>query len=180
MNTTRSTIEALLLVANRPLTKKELTKLTSGSVEEISGALAEIREHFEQVGGGIRLVENSEKYTLSTAPETAGVVGEFVKAETVGDLTRPQLETLTIIAYRGPVAKSELDSIRGVSSGMVIRNLLIRGLIEEREVKGALEAHYEVTVPFLQHLGVVRTEDLPEYNKLNTDERLEEVLETTS
>ena len=85
-----------------------------------------------------------------------------------GELTRPQLETLTVIAYKSPITKSEIEQIRGINCTMILRNLLMRGLIIEEE--GTLESVYTVSLETLSLLGITKVEDLPDYQKLHDEE----------
>jgi segregation and condensation protein B len=98
-----------------------------------------------------------------------------VKDETTGELTRPQLETLTVIAYRGPVSKAELEQIRGVNCTMILRNLMMRGLINEQTENGV--AQYAVAMEFMSFLGAASAAELPDYEMLRRDKRIEDILE---
>jgi len=69
---------------------------------------------------------------MTTAKESSEIVEKFLKEELTGEMTRPQLETLTIIAYRGPMTKMEIEQIRGVNCSLILRNLLMRGLVEAK------------------------------------------------
>ena len=113
---------------------------------------------------------------MGTAGENAKVVADFVKEEFSGELTRPQLETLTVIAYRGPISKYELEIIRGVNCSLILRNLSIRGLIEEDYDQKKKEMRYRVSIDFFRHLGIQRVEGLPDYDTLHTHEVIETVL----
>ena len=80
-----------------------------------------------------------------------------------------------MIAYKGPVTKPEIEQIRGVNCSLILRNLLLRGLIEETGSVGG-EARYSITIPFLQYLGVSSVKELPDYEGLNAHETLKAVL----
>ena len=84
------------------------------------------------------------------------------------------MEALTIIAYRGPIAKGDLDKIRGVNCALILRNLLLRGLIESKEVKG--EDYYQVSLDFIKFLGVSDVSQLPDYQRLHNEVTVEQVL----
>ena len=114
-----------------------------------------------------------------TAPTTTAVAQEFVKEEMTGELTKPSLETLTVIAYRGPVSKPELELIRGVNCSLILRNLLIRGLIEEISDKQR-GRRYQITMDFLKFLGVSSPSELPKYQELNAAEMLQQLLAATT
>jgi segregation and condensation protein B len=125
------------------------------------------------------LIKNNGQYQITTAAENAPLVQEFLKDETTGELSQPSLEALTIIAYRGPIAKLELDRIRGVNCALIIRNLLLRGLIEEKHDKIKDEYYYTVTHDFIRFLGLTAVTDLPDYDKLHQAETLAPVLTAT-
>jgi len=76
------------------------------------------------------------------------------------------LETLSVIAYNGPIARSTVDYLRGVNSGYIMRNLLVRGLINRRpDPERPYIFLYDVSFDFLKHLGLSKKEELPEYDK---------------
>jgi segregation and condensation protein B len=104
------------------------------------------------------------------------VVRGFVKEDVSGELTRPSLETLTIIAYRGPVTKPEIEQIRGVNCSLILRNLLMRGLVEEREEASRLQPMYTVSSDFLRHLGLSSLSELPSYGEFHGNERIDKML----
>ena len=113
---------------------------------------------------------------MVSSPENASFVSEFIKDETTGELSRPSLETLTIIAYRGPVAKLDLDRIRGVNCSLILRNLLLRGLVEVYEDKERGESIYNVSFDFLRFLGVNKVSELSDYERLHSDNTIDNVL----
>jgi segregation and condensation protein B len=91
-------------------------------------------------------------------------------------LTQPSIETLTIIAYRGPISKAEIEKIRGVNCSLILRNLMIRGLVDFDIDKNNGQELYNVTVDFLQYLGLNTVEDLPDYMRLHQLESLVDFL----
>lgn len=169
-------IESLLLVSNRTLSVKELASLCKSDEEEVQRAISLIMEKFNKEDSGIRVVRAGDKFQFATSPDSSEVVSEFIKHETVGDLTRPQLETLTIIAYRCPITKDEIEQIRGVNCTVVIRNLMTRGLIEAEGEMTQLLTRYVITTDFLRHLGLSDVKDLPEYDNLRNDERILDII----
>lgn len=177
MNVVHSTIEALLFVEAKPLTYKKLAKACGVSEAEVENAVRELQRDYEERGGGVALVREGSNVQLMTSPNAADAVADYLKEEETGELTRPSLETLTIIAYRGPVAKSEIELIRGVNCSLILRNLLIRGLAEEVGETDAGSPVYQVTLEFLRTLGITKTSDLPDYGELNKNTHLQEMLE---
>ncbi len=176
MKNNSAALEAILFVANKPLALNELSKLFSLKESEVETLLEELIGEYQERQGGLRLIKSGTKYQLVTAPETAAIVREFLQDEMSGELTRPSLEALTIIAYRGPIAKIDLDRIRGVNCALILRNLLIRGLIEEEFDKQKNETYYRVSLDFIRYLGVNRVEELPDYEKLHQDESIDRLI----
>jgi len=156
-----------------------LEKMTGGKMESIGNALAELQEKYNNDESGLRILENKKvkqkEYQMITSPEVRATVEKFVKEEVTGELTRASLETLTIIAYRGPVTRPEMEQIRGVNCSQILRNLLIKGLVELEEKNK--EPYYSISVDFLKYLGVSSVKELPDYEKLHQHESLEEFLE---
>ena len=175
-----SQIESLLFISNRPLTPRKLAELLEAKPDEVAAALESLREATNGGERGVALVKAGESYQFATRGEHAKLVAAFVKDELVGEMTRPQLETLTIVAYRGPVAKSELERIRGVNCSLILRNLMIRGLVEtvdgqsgSQDSLAQLLIRYRVTHEFLRFLGLTSVEQLPSYQELSKHEYLE-------
>ena len=131
-----------------------------------------MKEKFNTDESGIRIIDNSGVIQFTTAPEQAELVKTFIKDETTGELSRPSLETLTIIAYRQPITKAELEQIRGVNCSMILRNLMIRGLVMKKDDKKMLISYYFVTVDFLKFLGINDVNELPDYEVLNNNKDL--------
>lgn len=169
--TLKSKIESLLFISAHPLSEHKIAELTGGEVPAVKEALVELTAEYADKGVRILKIEND--YQMSTSPDNAPLVRDFVKDETTGELTRPSLETLTIVAYRGPITKAELEQIRGVNCSLILRNLLIRGLVE---VKGDGEQKYNVTFDFLRFLGINSVKDLPDFERLSRDPNLEKFL----
>lgn len=167
-----SKLESILFIANRPLSVKRLMEICDATKEEIEAALAEITEGYREGNRGLRLVRSGNDVQMSSAPENAELMQEFLRDETTGELTKPSLEALTIIAYRGPLTKPELEQVRGVNCSMILRNLLMRGLIEIEGDPLDLTAKYRVTIDFIRFLGVDSVEELPDYEKLRSHENI--------
>lgn len=154
-----------------------LAKLLNCSNDEVRDGVAALVKHFNTRESGIHCMVNDTKVQFTTNPEHKNLIADFVKDETTGELTKPSLETLTIIAYRQPITKEELEQIRGVNCSLILRNLLIRGLIETREERGGLAITYAVSMDFLRFLGVNAVSDLPDFERLRSHEALTASLE---
>lgn len=122
-------VEAILFVAEAPLSVQELAKTLEVSPEEVEAALDAIGHRLNQ-GSGIQLVRIAGGYQLCTRPELAEAVSLYLKPQR-RRLTRSALEVLAIVAYRQPITTQEIEEIRGVQSDHSLRTLAERGLIEE-------------------------------------------------
>jgi segregation and condensation protein B len=171
-----SKLESLLFVSSKPLSAKEMADLVGADLKEVEVALNELAETYKNEARGFILINNNKQYQLATNGENAELVSKFLHDETSGELSQPSLETLTIIAYRGPITKLELERIRGVNCSLIIRNLLMRGLIEEKMDKQKNDNFYTVTLDFLKFLGLSSITELPDYAKLHREETIESVL----
>jgi segregation and condensation protein B len=142
------------------MSKSQLAKLVEEPPEAVAEALDILKK---RLNGGIRLAHASGTYRLVSAPVASDTVRKFLEDTSRQDLTRPALETLAIVAYRGPVTKSHIEAIRGVASETMIRNLLARDLILEsgRSPEPGRPALYAVSHTFLQHFGLASTSELP-------------------
>ena len=161
----KSIIESLLFVSPKPLTVKELCKFLEKTAEEIQPALNELMQ--EKTQSGVVLLDNNGEYQLATNPANSPYVKNFLNAELREKLTDATVEVLSIIAYRQPISKAEIEAIRGVNSQYSLRHLSMRGLIEK--VSNPADARsflYQTTTEFLQHLGLTSVRELPEFEKL--------------
>lgn len=154
-------LEALLFVATQPLSAEQLAGATDTKPTVIKQALTTLEHDLK--ARGIRLSSLQGKYQLVSAPEISSHVRKFLQEEAGTELSRPALETLAIVAYRGPVTKSAIEQIRGVASDTMVRNLLSRGLITEagRSTEPGRPLQYSVSHTFLQHFGLTSPTDLP-------------------
>jgi len=177
MSSLKSKIESLLFISNRPLVIKKIVELTKSDTETVKEVLGELITEYNQKESGIEIAKIGPKVQMITASDNAKFVRDFIKDETTGDLTKPQLEALTIVAYRGPITKAELEQIRGVNCSLILRNLMIRGLIEEKHDKQKMSISYNITFDFLKFLGITQQSELPDFEKLSSDETMEKVLE---
>jgi segregation and condensation protein B len=162
-------LEAALFSASRPLTADELATLDADATPaDVRVALEQLREHYDFNQHGIELVELAGGYQILTRPVYAAAIERAQFSVRAPKLTAATLETLALIAYRQPVGRIEIEEIRGVSAGGVLRSLQERGLIE---VVGRSEALgrpllYGTTPLFLELLGLRDLTDLPKAEEL--------------
>lgn len=171
-----SQLEAIILVANRPLSLKELSVSLAEKPTIVEQYLAELSAEYETKDSGFRLIQAGSNYQLVSAGKHAELLKRFLKLDNSSELSPASLEALTVIAYRGPVTKLELERIRGVNCSMIIRNLLIRGLIEENFDKQKNEDFYQLSLDFIRYLNLTKVDDLPDYDKLHNLADLEQVI----
>jgi len=159
-------IEAILFFKAEPQSVNELASLTKAEKNEVEEALGVLEKKLE--GRGVVLVRNGDTVELRTAPDTSELIENLQKEALSKDLGKAGSETLSIILYRGPMTRSEIDYIRGVNSTFILRNLLIRGLIEKvLNPKDGRSYLYKPTIELLSFLGISRIEELPEFETVS-------------
>ncbi len=168
-----SQLESILFVASKSLTVQQLAKATGVSVDKIIDTIETLKVKYNHDDSGIRILTTEDSVQMGTNAENGEVIEHLMKDEVAGELTKAQLETLTVIAYRGPITRPELEQIRGVNCAVIIRNLLMRGLLEEHESTEKLMPVYIISTEALRHLGITSVEQLPEYEVLSNHEYLE-------
>lgn len=174
--TTDALIEAVLFAAAKPMAPKRLVEACLLSPEDVAAGLDALAARLDG-GSGIMLQRGvNGEAELVTRPDAAEAVANVVRSDVQGELSRAALEALTVLAYRGPLTRPELEQIRGVQSSLILRNLLLRGLIEQREDKRLGLATFAVSGDFLKHLGLARIEDLPDYDALHAHATVSELI----
>lgn len=161
-------IEAILFYKAEPVTEAKLAEMLGVSVEEVSQALTRLEEHL--AGSGLSLMRTNSAAMLATAQPASALIERLLKEELSREIGKAGIETLAIVLYRGPVARSQIDHIRGVNSAFIVRSLLVRGLIER--VEGGVNARvpkYRPTFDLLAHLGVARPEELPDFTAIRDE-----------
>jgi len=169
-------LESILFVASKFLKKSKLKEILNCSSDELEKALVELKDEYVTKKSGIALMQDGDRVQMITSPDCSELIKKYLKDERTGEMTRPSLETLSIIAYRGPITKAEIEMIRGVNCSLILLNLMIRGLIVERSDPKKGVPVYQVTFEFMQYLGIKELKELPDYDKLNRDLKIGEVL----
>ncbi len=154
-------VESLLFVADEPADIATLAQVLEVDMSAVEAALGELASDGSQ--RGVRLQRKGDKVQLVTRPEAAAYVEKFLGLETSGKLSQAALETLSIIAYRQPCTRAQVEIVRGVNCDGVLSTLLTKGLIEEA---GRMDTvgHpflYATTFDFLRHFGLKSLQDLP-------------------
>ncbi|MEK7587087.1 MAG: SMC-Scp complex subunit ScpB [Patescibacteria group bacterium] len=160
-----SKIEAVLFWKAEPVTVEFLAKSLGVSKDEVTKGLTELEAIL--VNRGLCLVRKDEEVTLGTHPNLAGIFETLTKEELSSELSKASLETLTIVLYRAPVGRAEIDYIRGVNSSFTLRHLQVRGLVERIvNPSDARSFLYRPTFELLSHLGIKQIDELPEFGSL--------------
>lgn len=158
-------IEAILFYKGEPVAVSKLANLLGAAEAEIETGLAELAGILS--GRGLQIVRANDEVSLGTSAAASGLIESIHRDEITRDLGKAGLETLAIVLYKGPVSRREIDYIRGVNSTFILRNLLIRGLVERTEGKGTERGYaYRPTTELVSHLGISKVEDLPEYGSV--------------
>jgi segregation and condensation protein B len=155
-----NSVEAVLFVAEKPVSRGEIAKVVGATPRQVEAALAELAQGY--TGTGLRLAHDADDWQLVTAPEQAAAVSAYLGADRLR-VSPASLETLAVIAYRQPVTRAEVEAIRGVNCDQTIYTLMQRRLIEER---GRREGPgrpilYGTTWEFLECFGLSSLDELP-------------------
>lgn len=164
-------IEAVLFAMGNPVSIKELSELISLTENQVKEIIEEMVLEYENSSRGLYLVLFNNKVQLSTKPEYGDYIKTMVKPESRQNLSQAALETLSIVAYRQPITKVEIDELRGVRSDRAITTLIEKGLIREngrRETTGR-PILYCTTEDFLKYFGFKNINELPELIEFKMD-----------
>jgi segregation and condensation protein B len=174
----KSAIEALLFASECPLTIEQLRQaLDNLDADTIRKALEELKSEYELENRGIRLSEVAGGFRLVTATTFATFLKKLFKERYTERLSKPALETLAIIAYKQPLTRSEIESLRAVNVDGVMKNLLDKGLVRitGRKKAPGRPIVYGTTRLFLERFGLKSLEDLPKLETFPGAEALERI-----
>ena len=161
-------IEAVLFVSGDPVSVDVLAKVTDSSAEEIEEAVQLLKYKLEKEDSGLEIVRFSDQVQLGTKAVFADYIDKLTEPGKKQTLSQSAIETLSIIAYRQPITKSEIENIRGVRSDYAVASLHNKGLIKEVGRKESLGRPilYGTTDLFLRHFSLEKLEDLPNREEL--------------
>jgi len=158
-------IEAILFVAPTALSINQIASVLETTPAVITEGLERLESSYMNSEGvrGLRIQHHGNRVQLTTAPQSARVIEKLLGLEIQARLSKAALEALAIIAYKQPVTRPYIDSIRGVNSDGVLKSLLSKGLISEvgRASSPGRPILYGTTTDFLQHFGLNSISDLP-------------------
>ena len=170
-------IEVILFTLARPLSIKRVMELSSLSLEEVEAGINQLTQRLKQSESALQMVRHGNEIELVNRPESAELLREILKTDAQSELTRPSLEALAILAYRGPMTRPELEQIRGVQSSLILRNLMLRGLVEMKDELRLGQPLYSVTIDFMKFIGVGGVQELPDYEILHGNQVVERMIQ---
>ncbi|MEA2715096.1 MAG: segregation and condensation protein [Candidatus Parcubacteria bacterium] len=158
-------IEAILFWKAEPVSLAKLASLLETDLDNLRQGIDRLEHDLR--GRGLSIVQTDDEVMLGTASAASSLIERLTKEEVSRDLGKAGLETISIILYRGPIGRTDIEYIRGVNSQFILRNLLVRGLIER--VLNPADARsylYKTTLDLLSHLGLKKVGDLPGYEQV--------------
>ena len=165
----KNVIEAILFSSDKPILIEQIRNLFEDlQPSQIRQLLEELKKEYEQANRGIRLLEVAGGFQMVTAPNISTFLKKFYRQKGSDKLSRPALETLAIIAYKQPVTKFEIESLRRVDSTGVLKNLKDLGIIR---IAGRKKAPgrpfvYATTRQFLEYFGLKSLDELPKIDSI--------------
>lgn len=165
-------LEALLFYRDETISWKEASEFLNLPPAEVR----QIAEHLmaNLANRGVCLVMSEQELGLRAPLEVSEKLAKLTREELARDLTKASLETLTVIIYRRGATRAEIDYLRGVNSTVILRQLMIRGLVDKQPNPNNPRSYvYQPSIELLAHLGVNRVDDLPDFNQI--EEKLAEI-----
>lgn len=158
-------VEALLFLSGAPISLDKIASLLGIDRADVEGVIATLADRYEQDPlRGLRIVRGENEVTLATKPAHQALLETLAKEDLKEELTPAALETLSLIAYFGPLSRPQIDFVRGVNSSFIVRNLSVRGLVDRKPGKGNAYV-YTASIDFLKYMGVGSVQELPDYEK---------------
>jgi segregation and condensation protein B len=177
---TRAVIEAMIFANEKPLAIEQIKKVLDNlETTDIRKIIEDLKDEYAACGRGIRIIEVAGGFQMVTAPDFASFLKKLYKQRRVERLSKPALETLAIIAYKQPVTKLEIESLRGVNIDGVMGNLVEKGLVRiaGRKKAAGRPFVFGTSRQFLEYFGLKSLEELPKIE--NFSQLVNQNLETT-
>jgi segregation and condensation protein B len=172
----KSIIESILFASGEPVKISRIAKIAGVSQPEVENALMILEGEYSQ-NRGLIIIKKEDAVQMATSPDNAGVISELVKSEIQENLSHAALEVLSIVAYRQPISRANIEAIRGVNCSFTLRTLLMRGLLERVENPGDSRGYlYKISFDFLKKMGVESVQKLPDWETLSRDSRIDSVI----
>lgn len=164
-------IEALLFVGGAPLTAKRAREILRGlAQEQFDAAVAELNADYRRQNRPYAILPQATGWVLTLKPRFRQVIDKLYGGVREARLSTPAIDVLALVAYRQPVTKADVDTLRGADSAALLRQLLRRGLVQIAPLPGgkAREVVYSTTAKFLDMFGLQTLDDLPKTHDLQT------------
>ena len=172
-----ATLEAVLFMHGTALKNQRLAEIVEQPPDVVRHHVRALRDAYDKRGGGLTILLANDTTQMVTHSNQAKIIERFTRKELEGELSQAGFEVLAIIAYRGPIAKPDIEAIRGVNCSFTLRNLLLRGLVEHvAHPTDHRTKRYRVTGDVLRVLGIDKPEDLPAFETLARDHRIDAIL----
>jgi len=163
-----SKIEGLLFYKGEDMSVKKLAEIFDVSNDEVEQAIERLRQSL--LNRGVVLITKDDRVALGVARELGSLIESIRKDEITKELSKASLETLSIVLYKNGVSRSEIDYIRGVNSSFILRNLLVRGLVERIvDEKDSRRMIYRPTFETLSYMGVASIDQIPNYQTVKAE-----------
>lgn len=175
-NKLKSIVESLLFMSGEPIKVSRLAKIAGVSRSEVENAVRILQEEYND-GRGLNFFRKDDEVQMVTNPENSEYVSAMIKSEIQENLSKSALEVLSIIAYRGPITRIDIEAIRGINSTFTLRSLLMRGLVEREENPKDNRGYlYKISFEFMKKLGIDSPEKLPDWENLSKDSRIDNII----
>jgi segregation and condensation protein B len=166
-------VEGLLFASGEPISIDKLTNLLSSTKEDIENSILELINGYQQENRCFDIIKNGSEnkilYQIVTNKNISSLVQKLNNTVLEGDLTKSALDVLSIVMYRAPLNRAEIDDIRGVNSSYILRSLVLRGLINRyQNPERRNEYLYEPSFELLKHLGINDASCLPDFEELHS------------
>ena len=173
----KSIIESILFLSGEPIKLSKISKIIGTSKAETENAILSLQNDYALNKRGLVILKKEDEFQLATNPENSTFIDQLVKSEMQEALSRAALEVISIVAYRGPITRSEIEAIRGVNSSYTVRSLMLRGLMERIENPNDSRGYlYKISFDFLKKLGIDSVKKLPDFEELSKDERIDSII----
>jgi segregation and condensation protein B len=172
----KSIIEGVLFLSGEPVKVSKLAKISGAKAPEVENALMVLTNDYSNSRGMV-IIRKDDFVQMATNPENAAFLDDLIKSEIQENLSKAALEVLSIVAYRGPIMRVDVEAIRGVNCSFTLRSLMMRGLLEREEnPKDNRSYLYKISFEFLKKLGLQNIKDLPDFETLSKDKRIENMI----
>jgi len=173
----KSAVESLLFISGEPMKISKISKIIGVPKGDVENALMILTGDYSSQKRGITILRKENEVQMATSPDNAEYVDKIIKSDLQEALSNAALEVLSIIAYRGPVSRMEIEAVRGVNCTYTLRNLLMRGLVERIDNPKDLRRYlYKISFEFLKKLGIDGVNKLPDFENLNKDSKIESIM----